>query len=96
MANGHEARKESDEVTDAAIRHAMLRLLRIRGVKKTICPSEVARHLATSNWRSLMDRIREQAAVLAESGHLYIEQGGMPVDPRTAKGPIRLRGRHGA
>lgn len=52
----------------------------------TFCPSEVARELA-DDWRSLMPLVREVAAELPE---LRAKQKGRPVDPRSAKGPIRL------
>jgi len=84
---------EHDEVTDAYIRRATMRLVQERGPTKTICPSEVARQVAPSDWRPLLDRVRDQAAVLAEQGQLYVEQEGSPVDPSAATGPIRLRWR---
>jgi hypothetical protein len=52
---------------------------------KTFCPSEAARALAT-NWRPLMPEVRRVAATLP----LVATQKGHPVDPLTAKGPIRL------
>ncbi|MEJ6401351.1 DUF3253 domain-containing protein [Yoonia sp. 2307UL14-13] len=52
----------------------------------TFCPSEVARAL-TDDWRPLMPLVRDVAADLSE---LRVTQKGQPVDPRSAKGPIRL------
>jgi len=52
----------------------------------TFCPSEVARALA-SDWRPLMPLVRDVAGELPA---LIATQKGVPVDPITAKGPIRL------
>ncbi len=57
-----------------------------RGPGKTFCPSEVARALS-SDWRPLMQRIREIAATQPD---LKATQKGRPADPLTASGPIRL------
>ena len=70
---------------DAAIRATLMDLARARGPAKSFCPSEAARALA-ADWRPLMPRIRAQAATLP----LTATQGGTPVDPVTARGPIRL------
>lgn len=56
----------------------------------SFCPSEVASALS-DDWRPLMPAIREAAAKLADQGLLIATQRGTPVDPRTARGPIRLR-----
>ena len=61
-----------------------------RGAGKSICPSEVARALA-SDWRAMMDDVRAVAADLAATGEIAVTQKGVPVDARTVKGPIRLR-----
>jgi hypothetical protein len=72
---------------DRAIRAAILDLAIRRGRGKSLCPSEVARALAT-DWRPLMPEVRRVAADMAE---VEAEQNGLPVDPQAAKGPIRLR-----
>lgn len=64
-----------------------------RGPEKTICPSEVARAVAPGDWRRLMPQIHAVVAELAESGEIEVTQRGRPVDPRSAKGPVRLRRR---
>ena len=56
-----------------------------RGPGKTFCPSEVARAVA-EDWRPLMPAVRRVAAELP----LSATQTGQPVDPRDARGPIRL------
>ncbi|MEM9754712.1 MAG: DUF3253 domain-containing protein [Pseudomonadota bacterium] len=70
---------------DARIAAALLALAEARGADRSFCPSEVARALA-EDWRPLMPRIRQVAARLP----LRATQKGAPVDPRTARGPIRL------
>lgn len=67
----------------------MRELLRQRGPDKSICPSEVARAIA-EEWRPLMPLVREVAAQERKAGRLLITQKGKPVDPGTARGPIRL------
>ena len=72
---------------DRAIRAAILDTAIRRGRGKSLCPSEVARALAT-DWRPLMPEVRRVAAGMAE---VEAVQNGLPVDPQAAKGPIRLR-----
>ncbi|MEM8538008.1 MAG: DUF3253 domain-containing protein [Pseudomonadota bacterium] len=63
----------------------MARAARLRD-GTTFCPSDVARALA-ADWRPLMPLVR---AVAADMPGLIATQKGLRVDPRTAKGPIRL------
>ncbi len=56
----------------------------------SLCPSEVARSLRPSDWRPLMEPVRESARRLAKGGEIAITQGGHPVDPDDLRGPIRL------
>ena len=63
----------------------LLALAAERADDKTFCPSEAARRLA-KDWRPLMPDIRRVATTLP----LSATQKGKPVDPLTAKGPIRL------
>ncbi|MEM8751358.1 MAG: DUF3253 domain-containing protein [Pseudomonadota bacterium] len=74
---------------DQAIQSEILRLTARRGPGKTICPSEVARALA-SDWRPLMDDVRRAAAALAREGRIAVTRKGAPVDAERAAGPIRL------
>ena len=69
---------------------AIFELLARRRPGASICPSEVARALA-SDWRPLMPRVRDVAAQLAADGRLLVTQGGQPVDLHSARGPLRLR-----
>jgi hypothetical protein len=77
------------EPAESRIRDAILTAVRDRGAGRTVCPSEVARSLA-EDWRPLMPRVRDIAAVLAEEGRLAVTQKGAPVYARNAAGPIRL------
>ena len=70
---------------DADIEAVLMDLAHRRGVGKTFCPSEAARALA-DDWRPLMAEVRRVAAALP----LAATQKGVPVDPLTARGPIRL------
>lgn len=74
-----------------ATEQAILDLLGSRKAGASICPSEAARLLHPDHWRDHMEDVRSAARRLAATGILEITQGGSPVDPSTAKGPIRLR-----
>lgn len=71
----------------ARLRSVILDLALARGRGRSFCPSEAARMLA-EDWRSLMPEVREVAAGMPE---IMATQGGVEVDPVTARGPIRLR-----
>lgn len=78
---------------DAQIRDAILTLAASRGTGKTICPSEVARHVAGADpqdWRRLMPAVRAEAVRLAEIGRIDITKGGRAVDPQTFAGIYRI------
>ena len=76
---------------DRALEVAILSLLSQRDFGKTICPSEAARAVDEDRWRELMEPARMAARRLVNAGKIVITQGGQPVDPSRAKGPIRLR-----
>ncbi len=80
---------------DAALEAAILQLLSERGAGKTICPSEAARRVGgdtdRTQWEPLMEPARAAARRLHAAGKLVVTQGGHPVDPSHAKGPIRLK-----
>ena len=81
-------------MTHHQIDDAILSLTRGRGPMKTVCPSEVARHLTSDDWRALMQPIRDRARVLAVAGRIEITQSGKAIDPTEDwRGPIRLRSR---
>ena len=79
-------------VSDERIVAAILDLLDRRGAGATICPSDVARALASgeSPWRALMPEVRRVAAALAAAGSLRVTAHGDDVDALQARGPIRL------
>ncbi len=82
----------SDEALDGRIRAATRALLRARGSGKSVCPSDVARIVASPDWRPLMDRVRAVGAAMAADGEIVISVGDQSVvDPISAGGPIRFR-----
>ena len=88
-------RSHKPGAADAKLEAVILQLLDQRGAGKTICPSEAARVVAASDdkakWDPLMEPARAAARRLVSAGKIVITQGGVVVDPSTAKGPIRLR-----
>lgn len=76
--------------TDAQLCHALLAKARARRPGMTFCPSEVARELAT-DWRPLMEPLRQVARELARQGRLSVTQKGDILSPEAPwHGPIRL------
>jgi hypothetical protein len=73
-----------------ALDEVILRLVRQRGVGKSICPSEAARVWAPHDWRAALPAVRAVACDLADAGLIVITQKGQIVDGRAARGPIRL------
>jgi len=71
----------------AEAERTILELIAGRDPGKTICPSEAARALGGHEH---MDLVREAAGALRERGEVAVTQRGEPVDPATARGPIRL------
>ncbi|HEY8300302.1 MAG TPA: DUF3253 domain-containing protein [Jatrophihabitans sp.] len=65
-------------------------LLRHRASDRTICPSDVARAVGGSSWRTRMDAARAVAAELHDAGVVRVRQRGEDVEPRTARGPVRI------
>ncbi len=86
-------RKRGVSSQDLALEQAIMELLARAKSGASICPSEAARRLRPEGdgWRSLMEPARMAARRLVARGELEITQGGLVVDPSTAKGPIRLR-----
>ncbi|KAI4139460.1 MAG: hypothetical protein L6R39_006279 [Caloplaca ligustica] len=89
--------------TENCLRRHLSELLRSREYPKTICPSEVPRALSNaelgslgvSDWRGLMDPVRNILSAMQDNGEVEIMQKGEVVDPATAikdiRGPIRAR-----
>lgn len=76
---------------EAALEQRILDMLAARARDATMCPSEVARAAGEVAWREQMEPVRAAARRLVARGKLEVLQGGHPVDPATARGPIRLR-----
>jgi len=77
---------------DRQIEHIIIDLLEQRSADSSICPSEAARIIANGDdWRADMEPVRMAARRLQRAGRISIMQKGRPVNPDTAKGPIRLQ-----
>jgi len=82
----------TDEGLRQRIRCATNALLRARDRTSSICPSDVARIVASPNWRPVMDTVRSVAADMAAEGLIDVTQKGQQVDdPTSTKGPLRYR-----
>ncbi|MEU4794731.1 DUF3253 domain-containing protein [Streptomyces sp. NPDC023327] len=85
-----------ERATGRDLEKAILDLLERRGPTASICPSDAARAVYTGDgdgWRELMEPARQAARRLVASGEVEITQGGRPVEPAEARGPIRIRTR---
>lgn len=57
----------------------------------SVCPSEIARRVESSEWRVHMEDVRDAARRLARRGAVTITQRGKPIDPDGVfHGPIRI------
>ncbi len=86
--------KSGQRPTSNAIRDELLRQAQAR-YPKTICPSEVARAFSSdeSEWRSLMETVREQARLMAAQGSIDVVQRGVVSATAGWYGPVRFRAR---
>ena len=73
------------------IQEIILKTAAKRGIKKTTCPSEIARALFPADWRQHMGEVRTEVIALQKMGKVEITQGGKPVDIDSIKGPIRIQ-----
>jgi hypothetical protein len=74
----------------ADARRMTMALLESRSPGHTICPSEVARALATgSNWREAMPAVHAAIDRLLEEGAIGLSWKGQPLTSRA--GPYRVR-----
>jgi hypothetical protein len=72
------------------IRATIRTLLRHRD-PSTICPSDAARVVGGTSWRSLLRSVRDVAIAMSSHGEIVIRQRGAVLeDPAAARGPIRL------
>jgi len=77
---------------DARLRAAVVTLAGHRGPQKTICPSDAARAVGGSTWRSLMDPARDVIRRLALEGVVEVTARGELLDPSGQwRGPVRAR-----
>ncbi|MFF7213750.1 DUF3253 domain-containing protein [Streptomyces sp. NPDC008238] len=80
--------------TGRRLERAILELLDDRAPTASICPSDAARAAYEGDdngWRELMEAARRAARRLVAAGEVEITQGGRPVEPDDARGPIRIR-----
>ena len=56
----------------------------------TICPSDAARVVGGASWRDLVPVAREVAHTLVQQDVVVVQQKGVPVDVREARGPVRI------
>lgn len=85
---------DDERRTDRCLERAILELLERRGPSATICPSDAARAVYEGDddgWRALMEPARHAARRLVAAGEVEITQGGLPVNPAHARGPVRIR-----
>lgn len=90
---GEACRRRGLTATDRELEEAIGALLAGRAPSATVCPSEAARRVGGERWRELMEPARQAARRLVAAGAVEITQGGRVVDPSSARGPIRIRGR---
>ncbi|MFG3345687.1 DUF3253 domain-containing protein [Streptomyces sp. NPDC048018] len=85
---------EGRQQTVRRLERTILELLERRAPDASICPSDAARAAYEGDddgWRALMDPARLAARHLVEQGEVEITQGGRPIPPGKARGPIRIR-----
>lgn len=91
----------NDDQREILLKHAN-RFLSTREFPKTICPSEVARALSSSelstldapDWRATMDPIRQLVWEMREAGEVEVMQKGQVLEVSNLgdiRGPIRVR-----
>ncbi len=84
----------SEDDVERRLTAAILELLDGRAPGATICPSDAARVVGTSDgWRELMEPARRAAGRLVAEGQVEVTQAGEVVDLASARGPIRIRRR---
>ena len=90
----NQCRRSKPNDLDRKLETAILEILNHKSINATICPSEATRLIfKKGEWQEHMERTRQAARRLFETGKIEILQKGVVVDPSTFKGPIRLRKR---
>jgi len=77
---------------DSRISLEILRQTEAAGLNRSVCPTDIARALA-SDWHSQLSAVRRTAVRLAEAGKIDILRKGKAVPADGVKGVIRLRSR---
>jgi hypothetical protein len=77
--------------TTRRIDAAMRALLRSRDPGRSICPSDVARIVGGSTWRTLLPMVRDHAVAMSERGEIEIVRRGQVVTENPTKGVLRYR-----
>jgi hypothetical protein len=77
--------------TERRIEAAVRALLRSRQPGRSICPSDVARVVGGTTWRTLMPVVRHCAVKIAEGGELEILRRGRVVKRQLTEGVLRYR-----
>jgi hypothetical protein len=84
-------RRQKLDKNSIQVRETLLKMAIERGPSKSLCPSEVARHLFPDDWESHMEEVRRVARQLHHKGDLEITQKGEVIKDLNVKGPIRIR-----
>jgi len=84
-------RSHGVNATDLQLEASIAALLAAGARDATISPSDAAQAVGGERWNDLAEPARRAARRMVARGELQITQGGVVVDPSTAKGAIRLR-----
>ncbi len=77
--------------TKRRIEAAVRALLRSRQPGRSICPSDIARLVGGTTWRTLLPVVRARAVKMAERGELEILRRGRVVKSQPTEGVLRYR-----
>lgn len=81
----------SAAATNRRIDAAVRALLRSRQPGRSICPSDVARIVGGTSWRTLLPVVRDRAVSMMKRGQLQILRGGRVVKSNPTGGVLRYR-----
>jgi hypothetical protein len=77
--------------TKRRIEAAIRTLLRSRQPGGSICPSDIARMVGGTTWRTLLPVVRQRAVKMAERGEIRILRRGRVVKQHLTEGVLRYR-----
>lgn len=83
-------RRRGVRPVDRELEAAIVHLLAEQPRGGSVDPDEAARSVGGDEWQLLAEPARSAARRLQAAGRAVITQKGRPVDPSTAKGPIRV------